>query len=144
MTTTLNARTVDARDLELVASMAAELSPGSPLAVVLQHLVSSLGSGKDVAFLQDGEHLTPNQAADLLHMSRPHLLKFMDGGELDFYRVGNRRRIRMADLLDFIARRERAQATVASAFGNPSIVERALRDSAGKLSEAELVELNDL
>jgi excisionase family DNA binding protein len=77
-------------------------------------------------------------------VSRPHLLKFMDNGELAFYRVGNRRRIRMEDLLDFIARRERAKATVASAFGNPALVEQALRDGAAELTDSDIDELNAL
>ncbi|WP_166354368.1 helix-turn-helix domain-containing protein [Phytoactinopolyspora limicola] len=143
-TQTLSASDVDTRDLNQVAALAETLPQGSPLAVVMQHLVAAVRKGRDVTILASDEHLTPNQAADLLHVSRPHLLKFMDNGELDFYRVGNRRRIRMADLLDFIARRERAKATVASAFGNPALVEQALRDGATELTDSDLDELNAL
>jgi hypothetical protein len=50
----------------------------------------------------------------------------------------------MADLLDFIARRERAKATVASTFGNPELVEQALRDSAAELTDNDIAELNAL
>lgn len=144
MTQTLNASDVDARDLNQVAALAETLPQGSPLAVVMQDLVATIRKGQDVTVLAMEEHLTPNQAADLLHVSRPHLLKFMDSGELAFYRVGNRRRIRMDDLLDFIARRERAKATVASAFGNPNLVEKALRDGAAELTNSDIDELNAL
>jgi len=144
MLQTLNANDVDVRDLDQVAALAETLPQGSPLAVVMQHLVATVRKGQDVTFLASDEHLTPNQAADLLHVSRPHLLKFMDNGELAFYRVGNRRRIRMDDLLDFIARRERAKATVASAFGNPGLVEQALRDGAAELTDSDIDELNAL
>lgn len=142
MTQTLNASDVDAGDLEQVATLAEALPQGSPLAVVMQHLVAMVRKGQDVTVLTSDEHLTPNQASELLHVSRPYLLKFMDNGELDFYRVGNRRRIRMTDLLDFIARRERAKATVASAFGNPELVEQALRDGAAELTDSDIAELN--
>lgn len=142
MTTTLTAAQVTSKDLEQVATLAAELPQGSALGVMMQHLVASVRAGRDVTLLKDEEQLSPQDAADLLRMSRPHLLKFMDGGELSFYRVGNRRRIRMEDLLDFVARRELARETVANAFGNPDLVEQALRESAAELTDGDLVELD--
>lgn len=142
MPETLDASTVPAEDLEQVATLAAALPQGSPMAVVLQHLVVSLSKGQDVAVFETEEHLTPNQAAELLHMSRPHLLKFMDSGDLKWEPVGSHRRIPMSELLDFIDRRERAKAAVAHAYGTPGLVDKYLRDSAAGLSKEDIAALD--
>lgn len=144
MAETLHAATVPAVELEQVANLAANLPQGSAVAVLLQHLVVSVRKGKDIAFLDTEEHLTPNQASELLHMSRPHLLKFIRSGELKTEDVGSHHRIPMSELIDFIARRERAKAAVASAYGAPDVVETALRNGAGELNDEDITALNAL
>ena len=145
MPDTLHASNVPPRELEQVADLAATLPQGSALAVVLQHLVGSVAEGKDVAFVETEEHLSPNQAAALLHMSRPHLLKFIRSGELKTADdVGTHHRIPMSELMNFIDRRERAKAAVAAAYGTPDVVEQALRDGAAELTADDVEALNAL
>lgn len=144
MSETLHAATVPAVELEQVADLAANLPQGSAVAVLLQHLVVSLGKGKDVACLDIEERLSPNRAAELLHMSRPHLLKFIRSGELKTEQVGSHHRVPMSELLDFIDRREHAKAAVAFAYGAPDVVENALRDSAGELTPEDVAALDTL
>ena len=144
MTQLIEAHAVDPTELSKVSDVAATLPQGSPLAVLLQYVVSGLARGVDVTVFESDAELTPNEAADLLHMSRPHLLKFLDGGELDFHRVGTHRRIRMSDLMDFIDRRERAKAAIAHALGNTAAINNQLRDDAGRLSASDIDSLNNL
>jgi excisionase family DNA binding protein len=51
-----------------------------------------------------------SQAADMLNVSRPHLVKLLEGGALPFHKTGKHRRIRFADLMSFKAERDRASA----------------------------------
>ncbi|MEJ7799936.1 MAG: helix-turn-helix domain-containing protein [Ilumatobacter sp.] len=51
--------------------------------------------------------LTTTEAADLLNVSRPHLIKQLEAGALGYRMVGTHRRIR---LLDVIAFRDRQAA----------------------------------
>jgi excisionase family DNA binding protein len=49
-------------------------------------------------------------------MSRTHLYKLLDRGEIPFDRVGRDRRIRVHDLLDFESRRRRERHELAQRF----------------------------
>ncbi len=48
------------------------------------------------------------QDADMLNVSRPHLVKLLEEGALPFCKTGKHRRVRFADLMQFKAARERA------------------------------------
>lgn len=62
--------------------------------------------------------LSPSEAANLLKMSRPHLLTFMNRGLLPYTLVGTHRRIRVSDLLTFMDGRKKGNALVADALSD--------------------------
>ncbi len=66
----------------------------------------SVARGNTVAMAAVQEELTTQQAAYLLNVSRPYLVGLLEGGKVPFRRVGNRRTLSLAELLEFKRRDE--------------------------------------
>lgn len=139
--TTLPAFSVPKDELGQVKQLVEDLPQGSALGIVLQKIVNATQRGADISIFTSDQALTPNQAADLLQMSRAHLVKLMDSNVIVFHRVGTHRRVRMSDLMDFIDRQERANAFVAHATGTVEHDKRAVMDAAAQYTPEELAEL---
>jgi len=96
----------------------ARTSAGPELRDLLLSLSRCIRDGATITVADDSTALTPNQAAERLGMSRTHLYKLLDRGEIPFHRVGRDRRIRLPDLADFEARRQRDRRELAERFAN--------------------------
>jgi len=75
----------------------------------LVKLVEETGKGNAVAIVPVGIELTTQQAADLLDISRPHLVKLLMRGELPYRMVGTHRKIRAREVLGYRLRTAAAQ-----------------------------------
>ncbi|MGF1660885.1 MAG: helix-turn-helix domain-containing protein [Kineosporiaceae bacterium] len=75
----------------------------------LLQVVSALQAGKAVTVAPQSMTLTTQQAADLLGVSRPTVVKLLDRGDIPFERIGERRKVQLGDVLEYRERRRRAQ-----------------------------------
>ncbi|MCP1573018.1 helix-turn-helix domain-containing protein [Herbaspirillum rubrisubalbicans] len=83
--------------------------PTSALRLLLD-ILAELADGNAVKVVPVHAELTSQEAADLLNVSRPHLVKLLEDGALAFHRAGKHRRVRFADLMQYKEARDRASA----------------------------------
>ncbi len=82
---------------------------------ILVQVVEGMRSGRAIVVTPQSLRLTTQQAADLLGVSRPTVVKFIESGELRCERTSHRRVLRLEDVMAFqSARRERQLAAVAA------------------------------
>lgn len=75
---------------------------------LLVDILAELADGNAVKVVPIHAELTTQEAADLLNVSRPHLVKLLEEGALPFHKTGKHRRVRFADLMQFKAERDRS------------------------------------
>jgi excisionase family DNA binding protein len=71
-------------------------------AELLSRLVDARARGEEIVISPGNAEVTPTEAAVLLGMSRPQVRKLMDGGLLDFRKVGTHHRIRVSSIRAFL------------------------------------------
>ena len=94
------------RPVELAFASGRSVVLPDSVAKVLAVVVREMAAGNGVAVVPVQHELTTHQAAALLHVSRPHLIRMLDEGRLPYRRVGTHRRVRLDDVLAHRAREE--------------------------------------
>ncbi|MGB5937268.1 MAG: helix-turn-helix domain-containing protein [Ornithinimicrobium sp.] len=80
--------------------------PGDVVRALRRYATEIAGGGKPrlVAVTEDKATLSSQQAADMLNVSRPFVVKLARTGQLRHTKIGNRHRFALADLLEYDAR----------------------------------------
>lgn len=80
---------------------------------LLASALAEIGAGRAVTMMPLDPEVTTQQAADILHVSRPHLVAMLERGEIPFRKVGVQRRVRFDDLMSY---KRRSDADREAAF----------------------------
>ncbi|MGA4668888.1 helix-turn-helix domain-containing protein [Propionibacteriaceae bacterium Y1923] len=100
----------------------------------LMHALSQcLRNGEELVAFDSDATMTPSQVAERLGMSRTHLYKLLDRGELAFHHVGRDRRIRMKDLVEFERQRQHDRRELAERFAHQQRTAAAADDAIADL-----------
>ncbi len=70
-------------------------------ATLLLESLKYMSKGLDVVLTPLQPELTTGQAAEILNVSRPHLVKLLDNGEIPHHWVGRHRRVRRDDVMAY-------------------------------------------
>lgn len=93
---------------------------------LLARIAQMAEDGQTIYLLGGDDVVSPNDAAKLLNMSRTHLCKLLDRGELRSYKVGSHRRIRVRDLEEFRVKREKAELEFVTEISHRNETRRSL------------------
>lgn len=80
---------------------------------VVASIVENLRAGNAVSVVPVHAELTTAQAAELLNVSRPYLIKQIGAGAIPHHMVGTHRRVKLADILAY---RDRLDAQASEAL----------------------------
>ena len=90
--------TVNGQSIELTSGMAA----------ALLQVADAMRRGLAVMVAPQDQRLTTQEAADMLGISRPTLVRMLEAGEIPFEKVRRHRRLFLTDVLEFRERQRRA------------------------------------
>lgn len=98
-------------DTALVGPTGERVSLPAEVAQVLALVIDAMARGQAVTVLPHNQTLTTQEAADLLGVSRPTVVRILDQGLIPYRQPGRHRRILLRDVLTYIeeqAHRRRA------------------------------------
>jgi excisionase family DNA binding protein len=64
-------------------------------------ILSNMSEGKSITIIPTDSEVSTQQAADMLNVSRPHLVKLLENNTIPFKKVGSHRRILLRDLITY-------------------------------------------
>jgi len=77
---------------------------------LLEEILENMAAGKTITLIPSDSELSTQQAAEMLQVSRPHLVKLLEEGEIPFKKVGSHRRIRLDDLTAYSTRLKKTRS----------------------------------
>jgi|TARA_B110000093_G_C12893047_1_gene376940 excisionase family DNA binding protein len=79
---------------------------------LLSAIIQNMAEGKTISIVPSNSEVSTQQAADMLNVSRPHLIKLLEAKKIPFNKVGSHRRILLKDIMEYkeqLAKQREAQ-----------------------------------
>ena len=73
----------------------------SDAVTLLLDILHAMAAGQSVTIIPANAELTTVQAAEILNISRPFLIKLLENGTIPYRKVGTHRRVRMEDVMAY-------------------------------------------
>ncbi|MEQ9186162.1 MAG: excisionase family DNA-binding protein [Cryomorphaceae bacterium] len=95
-------RTVSTPGVEIKIQQTGEFIniPKKALSLLIT-ILSHMSEGKSITIIPTDSEVSTQQAADMLNVSRPHLVKLLENNTIPFKKVGSHRRILLRDLVTY-------------------------------------------
>lgn len=90
----LTVRVIDAQQEQPI-----ELPAGA--VTMLMDILESMAAGLGITLIPENAELTTVEAAEVLNVSRPYVIKLLEDGRIPYRKVGKHRRMRMEDVMAF-------------------------------------------
>ncbi len=72
----------------------------------LVDILDAMSQGNTVTLMPVHKELTTSEAASILNVSRPYLIKLLESGDIKHHKIGTHRRIKFEDLMEYKHRRD--------------------------------------
>jgi excisionase family DNA binding protein len=76
---------------------------------LLGEILEAMGKGKPFSLVPMAAEVTTQKAAEILGCSRPHFVKLLEEGKIDFTKVGKHRRVKFEDVMQHKRKMKEAQ-----------------------------------
>ena len=98
------------RVLDVEQEQPLELPAGA--VALLMNILEAMAAGQGVSIIPENAELTTVQAADILNVSRPYLIKLLEEKAIPHRKVGKHRRILMEDVMTYKRRLDQEREAV--------------------------------
>jgi excisionase family DNA binding protein len=68
---------------------------------LLGEILKAMSEGKPISIVPQATEVTTQSAAEMLGCSRPHLVKLLEEGKIEYTKVGKHRRIKFEDVVEY-------------------------------------------